>query len=206
MNCLRRTYDWVLGWAKTPYGAIALFLLAFSESSIFPIAPDVLLIVLVLGAKNKAFGYATNCTVGSILGAFLGYGIGYFLWWDADKSFSPLAMFFFEQIPGFTQNVFFEIKTLFEKWDFWIIFIAGFTPIPYKLFTVSGGAFQIDLTMFTLASVIGRGARFFLLAFLLWKFGETIKLFIEKYFNMIAIGISLIFIGVFIALKSELFF
>ena len=206
MNCLRRTYDWVLGWAKTPYGAIALFLLAFSESSIFPIAPDVLLIVLVLGAKNKAFGYATNCTVGSILGAFLGYGIGYFLWWDADKSFSPLAMFFFEQIPGFTQNVFFEIKTLFEKWDFWIIFIAGFTPIPYKLFTVSGGAFQIDLTMFTLASVIGRGARFFLLAFLLWKFGEAIKLFIEKYFNVIAIGISLIFIGVFAALKSELFF
>jgi membrane protein YqaA with SNARE-associated domain len=206
MNCLRRTYDWVLGWAKTPYGAIALFLLAFSESSIFPIAPDVLLIVLVLGAKNKAFGYATNCTVGSILGAFLGYGIGYFLWWDADKSFSPLAMFFFEQIPGFTQNVFFEIKTLFEKWDFWIIFTAGFTPIPYKLFTVSGGAFQIDLTMFTLASVIGRGARFFLLAFLLWKFGETIKLFIEKYFNMIAIGISLIFIGVFVALKSTLFF
>jgi membrane protein YqaA with SNARE-associated domain len=206
MNCLRRTYDWVLGWAKTPYGAIALFLLAFSESSIFPIAPDVLLIVLVLGAKNKAFGYATNCTVGSILGAFWGYGIGYFLWWDADKSFSPLAMFFFEQIPGFTQNVFFEIKTLFEKWDFWIIFTAGFTPIPYKLFTVSGGAFQIDLTMFTLASVIGRGARFFLLAFLLWKFGETIKLFIEKYFNMIAIGISLIFIGVFVALKSTLFF
>ena len=206
MNCLRRTYDWVLGWAKTPYGAVALFLLAFSESSIFPIAPDVLLIVLVLGAKNKAFGYATNCTIGSILGAFLGYGIGYFLWWDADKSFSPLAMFFFEQIPGFTQNVFFEIKTLFEKWDFWIIFIAGFTPIPYKLFTVSGGAFQIDLTMFTLASVIGRGARFFLLAFLLWKFGEAIKLFIEKYFNVIAIGISLIFIGVFAALKSELFF
>jgi len=70
MNCLRRTYDWVLGWAKTPYGAVALFLLAFSESSIFPIAPDVLLIVLVLGAKNKAFGYATNCTIGSILGAF----------------------------------------------------------------------------------------------------------------------------------------
>ena len=206
MNCLRRTYDWVLGWAKTPYGAVALFLLAFSESSIFPIAPDVLLIVLVLGAKNKAFGYATNCTIGSILGAFLGYGIGYFLWWDADKSFSPLAMFFFEQIPGFTQNVFFEIKTLFEKWDFWIIFIAGFTPIPYKLFTVSGGAFQIDLTMFTLASVIGRGARFFLLAFLLWKFGEAIKLFIEKYFNMIAIGIALIFIGVFIALKKTIYF
>jgi len=206
MNCLRRTYDWVLGWAKTPYGAIALFLLAFSESSIFPIAPDVLLIVLVLGAKNKAFGYATNCTVGSILGAFLGYGIGYFLWWDADKSFSPLAMFFFEQIPGFTQNVFFEIKTLFEKWDFWIIFIAGFTPIPYKLFTVSGGAFQIDMTMFTLASVIGRGARFFLIAYLLWKFGETIKIFIEKYFNMIAIGIALIFIGVFIALKNTTYF
>jgi membrane protein YqaA with SNARE-associated domain len=206
MNCFRRTYDWVLGWAKTPYGAIALFVLAFCESSFFPIAPDVLLIVLVLGAKNKAFGYATNCTVGSILGAFLGYGIGYFLWWDADKSFSPLAMFFFEQIPGFTQNVFFEIKTLFEKWDFWIIFIAGFTPIPYKLFTVSGGAFQIDLTMFTLASVIGRGARFFLIAYLLWKFGEAIKLFIEKYFNMIAIGIAVIFIGVFIALKNTLYF
>jgi len=206
MNCFRKTYDWVLSWAKTPYGAIALFVLAFTESSVFPIAPDVLLIVLVLGATHKAFGYAVNCTVGSVLGAFLGYGIGYFLWWNADETFSPVAAFFFDQIPGFTPAVFYKIKTLFEKWDFWIIFTAGFTPIPYKLFTVSGGAFQIDLTMFTLASVIGRGARFFLLAFLLWKFGEAIKLFIEKYFNLIVIGISLIFIGVFVVLKSELFF
>jgi membrane protein YqaA with SNARE-associated domain len=206
MNYFRRTYDWVLGWAKTPYGAIALFVLAFTESSVFPIAPDVLLIVLVLGATHKAFSYATNCTVGSVLGAFLGYGIGYFLWWNSDESFSAVATFFFEQIPGFTPAVFYNIKTLFEKWDFWIIFTAGFTPIPYKLFTVSGGAFQIDLMMFTLASVIGRGARFFLVAFLLWKFGETIKLFIERYFNMIAISITIILIGTAISSKNMFFF
>jgi membrane protein YqaA with SNARE-associated domain len=206
MNYFRKTYDWVLSWAKTPYGAIALFVLAFTESSVFPIAPDVLLIVLVLGATHKAFSYATNCTVGSVLGAFLGYGIGYFLWWSADESFSPVAAFFFEQIPGFTPYVFYKIKTLFEKWDFWIIFTAGFTPIPYKLFTVSGGAFQIDLIMFTLASVIGRGARFFLIAFLLWKFGETIKLFLERYFNMIAISLTIIAIGAFVTLKNTPFF
>jgi len=206
MNYFRRLYDWVLSWANTPYGAIALFVLAFAESSVFPIAPDVLLIALALGATHKAFGYAVNCTVGSVLGAFLGYGIGYFLWWNSDKSFSPIATFFFEQVPGFTPAVFYNIKTLFEKWDFWIIFTAGFTPIPYKLFTVSGGAFQIDLMMFTLASVIGRGARFFLIAFLLWKFGVTIKLFIEKYFNIIAICLTIIVICAFVTLKNTLFF
>jgi membrane protein YqaA with SNARE-associated domain len=204
VNPARKLYAWVLRWAATPYGAIALFILAFTESSVFPIAPDILLVPLVLGASHKAFAYAANCTAGSVLGALLGYCIGYFLWWAPDKSFSPLAQFFFEQIPGFTEALFFDIQDLFEIWDFWIIFSAGFTPIPYKVFTVSSGAFQLDIVMFTLASIIGRGARFFLLAFLLRKFGESIKLFIERYFNAIALGATVLLVLCCVAIRQFL--
>ncbi|MCF8266097.1 MAG: DedA family protein, partial [Melioribacteraceae bacterium] len=175
MGWVRKIYDWMLHWASTPYGAIALFFLAFAEASFFPIPPDALLIALVLGASTKAFRFALNSTIGSVLGALLGYSIGYFAWWTGDREFSSLAMFFFDTVPGFTQELFTNVQILYRDWDFWIIFTAGFTPIPYKIFTISSGAFDINLVMFVIASVISRGARFFLVAFLIWKFGEQIK-------------------------------
>ena len=96
----------MLHWAETPYGPIALFLLAFAEASFFPIPPDALLIALVLGARAKAFRFAFNCTAGSVSGALLGYAIGYFLWWDGPDQFSSLALFFFDKVPGFTEEIF----------------------------------------------------------------------------------------------------
>ncbi|MEO8400143.1 MAG: YqaA family protein [Ignavibacteriaceae bacterium] len=201
MNLIRKLYDWVLSWAESPYGGMALFLFAFAESSFFPIPPDALLIALVLGARLKAFKYATICTIASITGALLGYAIGHFVWWTPANEFSSVANFFFANIPSFTHEVFFKIQKLYEKYDFWIIFTAGFTPLPYKVFTISAGAFNINLIMFIIASVVSRGARFFLVAFLIWKFGPTIKTFIDKYFNWLAIGFTVLLIGGFVVIK-----
>lgn len=201
MSILRKLYDWVLHWAKTPYGAVALFVLAFAESSFFPIPPDALLIALVLGARNKAFKFALNCTAASVLGALLGYALGHYLWWNSSNEFSPVAMFFFNNIPGFTEKIFYDVKTLYDEWNFWIIFTAGFTPIPYKVFTISGGAFDINIVLFVLASIVSRAGRFFLVAFLIWKFGNQIKGFIDKYFNWLAIAFTILLVGGFVVIK-----
>ncbi|BDQ03699.1 YqaA family protein [Ignavibacterium sp.] len=201
MKLLRKLYDWVLHWAETPYGPIALFILAFAESSFFPIPPDALLIALVLGATTKAFRFALNCTIASVLGALLGYTIGHFLWWTPSNEFTSIAMFFFNNIPGFTEKLFFDVQKMYDQYDFWIVFTAGFTPIPYKVITISSGAFNINLPMFVFASVISRGARFFLVAFLIWKFGPQIRTFIDKYFNWLAIAFTVLLIGGFVVIK-----
>lgn len=191
----------MLHWAETPYGPIALFILAFAEASFFPIPPDALLIALVLGARSKAFKFAANSTIASVLGALLGYAIGHYMWWGTSNEFSGLAIFFFDNIPGFTHDVFYRVKNLYEEWDFWIVFTAGFTPIPYKVFTISSGAFEISLIPFVIASIISRAGRFFLVAFLIWKFGEQIKGFIDKYFNWLAIGFTVLLVGGFAVIK-----
>lgn len=201
MGFIRKIYDWVLHWAETPYGPIALFILAFAESSFFPIPPDALLIALALGVRKKSFYFAGICTLASVLGALLGYSIGHFVWWNSLNEFSDVANFFFANIPGFTQEIFFKVKELYDEWNFWIIFTAGFTPIPYKVFTITGGAFNVNLVLFIIASIIGRAGRFFLVAFLIWKYGEQIKGFIDKYFNWLAIGFTVLLIGGFVGIK-----
>jgi len=201
MKLIRNLYDWVLHWSSTKYAPIALFLLAFAESSFFPIPPDALLIAMVLGSTKKAFRFAAICLVGSVSGALLGYAIGHFLWWTPANEFTGIAAFFFNNIPGFTHQAFYDIQHMYIQYDFWIIFTAGFTPLPYKLITISSGAFNINILMFIVASIISRGARFFLVAALIWKFGPQIKSFIDKYFNWLAIAFTVLLIGGFLAIK-----
>ncbi|SHG34867.1 membrane protein YqaA, SNARE-associated domain [Flavobacterium segetis] len=201
MNWIRNLYDWVLSWAQTKYGASVLFILAFTESIFFPIPPDILLIALALGASSKAFKYALICTLGSVSGAFICYGIGNYAWLNSSGEFSAFANFFFDTIPGFSVALYDGIKNLFVEWDFWVIFTAGFTPIPYKVFTITAGAFNINLAMFALASIVSRGARFFIIAWLIWKYGASIKLFIEKYFNLLALVATVVLIGGFVLIK-----
>ncbi|MDA3859619.1 MAG: DedA family protein [Melioribacteraceae bacterium] len=201
MKYVRQLYDWMLHWAETPYGPIALFALAFAESSFFPIPPDALLIALVLGARKKAFSFALNSTVASVLGALLGYAIGSFVWWSDGGEFSNFALFFFNNIPGFTETIFYKVQGLYEEWNFWIVFTAGFTPIPYKVFTISAGAFDVNIIIFVIASIVSRAGRFFLVAGLIWKFGDQIKGFIDKYFNLLAIAFTVLLIGGFVGIK-----
>ena len=191
---IRKLYEWVLHWAQTPFGIIALFILSFAEASFFPIPPDILLIALALGCRTHAFKFALICSIGSILGAIAGYGIGHYLWWNGGL-YSKIAHFFFNNVPGFTEDLFLRIQSQYEQHGFIIVFTAGFTPIPFKVFTISSGAFNIPMTLFILASALSRSARFFLVSFLIWKFGNTIKVFIDTYFNLITILFVFILIG-----------
>jgi len=203
-NIIRKMYDWVLGWAEKPSAQLALFLLAFAESSFFPVPPDILLIPLVLGFRKKWFRLALIVTIGSSLGGMFGYIIGHWLWWNGPQQYSGLAQFFFNNIPGFTEQVFSNMKIQYDLHGFWIVFTAGFTPIPYKIFTISSGAFNLNVVTFMFASVVSRGARFFLVAFLIRKFGEPIKKFIDNYFNWLALAATLLLIGGFILVKKVL--
>lgn len=195
MNVVKRLYDWVLSWSESKWGVLALFVLAFAESSFFPVPPDVLLIALCIGATAKSFRFAAVCLAGSVLGAMAGYAIGSLAWQTPAGEFTALANFFFDHV--FSLEQFNEVKELYDKYDFWIVFTAGFTPLPYKLITITGGLFAINFPMFVVASIISRGLRFFLFAALIWKFGAPIKAFIDKYFNILAILFTVLLIGSF---------
>lgn len=185
----------MLSWGDSRWGAVALFCFAFSEASFFPLPPDILLIALCLGAVTRSFRFAAICLLGSVLGAIGGYSIGFFLWQNTAGEYTALAHFFYNHVFSFES--FQSVEALYNKWDFWIIFTAGFTPLPFKLFTISGGMFHINLVMFILASFVARGLRFFLIAWLIWKFGAPIKSFIDKYFNLLAILFTILLIGSF---------
>jgi membrane protein YqaA with SNARE-associated domain len=194
MKLFRKLYDWVLHWAETPYGPLALFLLALAESSFFPIPPDVLLIALCLGVVKKSFRFAFYAAVGSILGGMLGYLIGFGLW-------EAVNSFFFNYIPGFTEEFFLKVMNNFNTYGFWYVFSAGFTPIPYKVFTIASGVFKLSFPLFVVASALSRSLRFFLVAALFWKFGPPIKRFIDKYFNLLAILFFVMILAGFLVIK-----
>ena len=187
ISAMRRLYDWMLHWAATPYGGIVLFVWSFAESSFFPIPPDAFLIAMVLGARLRAFYFAFVISAASVLGGIAGYLVGYYLWWVGPGEFSAIAQFFFDNVPGFSAAQFDRIQELYEEWDFWVVFTAGFTPIPYKIITVSAGAFDISFVIFVVASALSRAARFFLVAYLLWRYGESIREFIDRRFNLLSI-------------------
>ena len=199
---IKRLYDWVLSWGNSRWGALALFILAFAESSFFPIPPDVLLIALCLGAITRSFRFAAICLVGSILGAAGGYAIGYYMWQNTAGEYTALANWFYAHV--FSVEKFLQVKSLYDEYDFWIVFTAGFTPLPYKLFTITGGLFKIDIVMFFIASIVSRGLRFFLIAGLIWKFGAPIKTFIDKYFNLLAIAFTVLLVGSFFLVAKVL--
>ncbi len=187
----RRLYDWVLHWADTPHGALALFLIAFVESSVFPIPPDVLLIGLVLGAPRRWLRFALICTAGSVLGGLAGYAIGYGLM----DSLGQVILRLYH-----AEATFEHVRGLYARYDWWIVFTAAFTPIPYKVFTIASGAFGMNLAGFTLASVVGRGGRFFLVAGVLGLFGAAARRFIDRYFDRLSLALVVMVVLGFAAL------
>ena len=191
-NIIRRLYDWVLHWAETPYGMWALFLIAFAESSFFPIPPDVLLIALAISIPTRAFHFAMVATIGSLIGGIAGYGIGMF---GYDSIGRPIVEFYHGQ------EIMQAIKEWYDKYGFWAVLGAAITPLPYKIFTISSGMFSFDFFQFMIASIIGRSVRFFAVAGLIWKFGKPIKGFIDKYFNLLATLFIILLIGGFIIIK-----
>ena len=192
MKIIKKMYDWVLHWAKTPYAVPALFLLSFAESSFFPVPPDVLLITLAISIPKKSFKYATICMIGSVLGGVLGYGIGLHGYEMVGR---PIVEFYHGQ------EIMNTIKLQYDQHGFLGILIAAITPIPYKVFTIASGVFEFDFWSFFVASVIGRSTRFFVVAGLIWKFGPAIRDFIEKYFNYLSVAFMVLLIGGFFIIK-----
>ena len=192
-NIVRKIYDWVLGWAETPYGIPALVLLSFAESSFFPIPPDVLLIALALAIPKKSFKYAFYAALASVIGGILGYAIG--LWGYQWIGQDIVAFYNGEAVMD-------KIQLLYSEYGFWGILTAAITPIPYKIFTIASGMFKFDFSQFLLASVLGRSIRFFAVGALIWKFGPPIKSYIDKYFNLLAILFVILLIGGFLLISK----
>jgi membrane protein YqaA with SNARE-associated domain len=196
-HVIRRLYDWVLHWAHTPYGFPALALLAIAESSFFPIPPDPLLMALAMSRPERSLRYAFVCSISSVFGGAIGYLIGWQLW-------NGVSEFFFAHVPGFTHEVFNLVAQKYNENAFLAVFTAAFTPIPYKVFTIAGGVFQINFLEFMIASVVGRSMRFFFVAGLIWKFGASIKTVIDKYFDWMALGFTALLILGFVVIKYAL--
>jgi membrane protein YqaA with SNARE-associated domain len=189
---LRRLYDWVIRLAGHRHAIAAMGVVAFAESSFFPIPPDVVLVPLVLANRKKAFRIALVCTVCSVLGGLLGYAIGYY---------------FFETIGAWLvktyglQEGLERFRAGFAEWGTWIILIKGLTPIPYKLVAIASGAAHFDLFTFVWASIVTRGVRFFVVAALLWKYGEPIRRFIEERLSLVTWVFLVALVGGFVAFR-----
>ncbi len=189
---MHRLYDGCMEWLQTPYGTWVLFLIAFVESSFFPIPPDVFLIALCIAAPAKSFKYAAVCAIGSVLGGALGYGLGM---WFMDSLGQSIMQWY-----GLSEK-YLTVQELYQQYDAWAVGAAGFTPLPYKLFTITAGAFHINFPTFMLVSLVARSARFFLVAGFIWKFGAPVKVYIEKYFNILSILFVVLLIGGFVLIK-----
>ena len=189
---LRRTYDWTMGLAAHRHATSALVAVAFIESSFFPIPPDVLLIPMILAARERAWTLAGLATLASVLGGMMGYGIGYYFYEAAAK---PLIDFY-----GYGAK-FGDFQLRYQEWGAWIVFVAGVTPFPYKVITITSGVVQLDLFVFTVASVLARGLRFFVLAGLLWYFGPPIRDFIERRLGLVFTVFCILLVGGFIVAR-----
>jgi membrane protein YqaA with SNARE-associated domain len=192
-NIIRRLYAWTVSWADKPGGSKALFWIAFAESSFFPIPPDVLLIALCFGAREKWAKYAFICTAGSVLGGIAGWLIG---WGLGETVAQPLLDLF--DPSGHTQE---KIKVWYDAYGFWGIIIAAITPIPYKVFTVFSGMMSYSLPLLIVASILGRGFRFYIVSAIIRLFGPRVKPFIEKHLEWCFVGGTILLIGGFVAIK-----
>ncbi len=192
---LRRLYDWTMGLAAQPRALWALAAISFIESSIFPVPPDILLVPMVLAARPQAWRIALVCTVASVLGGLLGYAIGYFLYESAGR---PLLEFY-----GYAER-FAQFQDRYNEWGAWIVAGAGVTPFPYKIITIASGVTHLDLMTFTVASVLSRGARFFIEAAILWQFGPPVRRLIERNLGLATTAFFVLLLGGFAVVKYAL--
>ncbi len=195
MKFIRSLYDWVLHWAATPYALPALCVISFVESSFFPIPPDILLIAMTVAVPALWLRFSLFCSIASVLGGMFGYFLGY--------QFMDLIGQHIVDLYHL-QGTFDKISTLYDEHQGWAVAAAGFTPLPYKIFTLAAGAFKIDFPTFVLASALSRSARFFLVGFIIYKFGPPIKVLIEIYFNLFSIVFFVLLVAGFYLLKFVL--
>lgn len=191
-NITRKIYDYTLNLASKNNALAWLFAISFIESSFFPIPPDIMIIPMVLATPKQAYKIAGIATIASVLGGWFGYGIGAFGYEVIAK---PLLEFY-----GYMEQ-FTKFESYYHEYGAWIVFGAGITPFPYKIITIASGVVHLDLVVFTVASIIARGMRFYFIAWLLKRYGEPMKIFIEKNLNLLSIIFLLLLIGGFAVIK-----
>jgi membrane protein YqaA with SNARE-associated domain len=193
-NIIKRLYQWVLHWADTKYGAPALCLIAFAESSFFPIPPDVLLIALCMGAPRRAFKFVLCCSAFSVIGGALGYYIGFALYEEVGRRIIELFHY---------QDAYAYVGGLYGQNAFWAILTAGFTPLPYKVFTIAAGVFHEQVSLATLlgASALGRTGRFLLVGAAIYFFGPPVKRLLDKYLEVFCVLFMVLLVGSFFLVK-----
>jgi membrane protein YqaA with SNARE-associated domain len=185
----RALYDWVLRLAHHRHADRYMAAVSFAESSFFPIPPDVMLVPMMLARREQAYRIALICTVASVLGGVLGYGIGYFL-----------ADFAHRVLEFFRHGAFEEFTRAYNEYGAALILVKGLTPIPFKLVTIASGLAHFNFAVFLATATITRAGRFFLIAFLIKTWGEPVQVFVEKYLNWIGIGVLILLVGGFVAL------
>lgn len=189
---LRKTYDVMLDLSASPHAMWFLAVVAFAESSFFPIPPDIMLIPMILATPNKAWQIASVATFSSLIGGYFGYGIGIFAF---DMIAEPILEFYH------ALDKFHSFENYYHQYGAWIVFGAGITPFPYKIITIASGVVHLDLVVFTIASILARGLRFFVVAWLLKKYGEPMKYFIDKHLGKLSVLFLILLIAGFAAIK-----
>ncbi|MGN1063381.1 MAG: YqaA family protein [Alphaproteobacteria bacterium] len=189
---VKSIYDWCMNLVAGPYALAALLVIAFAESSFFPIPPDLLLIPLILARRTQAFKIAFYTTAASVIGGWFGYAIGWFLY----DSVGVKVLDFYHYRTQFEQ-----FCGAYNQWGAWIVFGAGITPFPYKIITIASGVTHLDWFVFTIASIVSRGIRFFLIAWLLYKYGTPMKAYIEKNLGWLSVLFLVLLFGGFMAVK-----
>ena len=191
-NLVHKTYDVMLKWSASANAMFWLFLVAFAESSFFPIPPDIMLIPMILATPNKAWKIAGVATLASLIGGYFGYAIGVFAF---DMIAEPILQFYH------ALDKFHTFENYYHQYGAWIVFGAGITPFPYKIITIASGVVHLDLIVFTIASILARGMRFFVVAWLLKKYGEPMKYFIDKHLGKLSVLFLILLIAGFAAIK-----
>lgn len=191
-NLTKKIYDYTLDLAAKKNALLWLFAISFIESSFFPIPPDIMIIPMVLATPKQAYKIAGTALVASILGGYFGYAIGVF---GFEMIAKPLLEFY-----GYMDN-FHKFEDYYHLYGAWIVFGAGITPFPYKIITIASGVVHLDLVVFTIASVLARGIRFYLIAWLLKRYGAPMKTFIEKNLNLLSVLFLILLIGGFAIIK-----
>ena len=191
-NLIKKTYDFLLNLSATPYATYGLFAIAFTESSFFPIPPDIMLIPMILATPKSAYRIAGIATLASVLGGYFGYAIGIFAF---DLIAQPILEFYN------ALDKFHEFENYYHQYGAWIVFGAGITPFPYKIITIASGTTQLNFAVFTIASILARGIRFYFVAWLLWKWGAPMKVWIEKNLGWLSVLFFILLIGGFYVIK-----
>jgi len=200
-SLVSETFSWTKKWSKSRYSLLVIFLFLFLDASVFPLPTTVAFITISLIHPLRSYYNALLAVAGMVLGSILGYAIGHYLWLLPDGSFTQFAQYFFNHIPGFTEVIYQNAQELYQKWSYSILFFSIILPVPYQIISITAGVFNFDIITFVLATIIFQGFRFFLLGWLIIKYGEGAKIIFLKNLKIITI-VSVLLILVIIVLTK----